>query len=118
MRLTPLHAAGLLGLALLTGCATKVPTLYQWGNYQEQIYTQYAEPGKVPVVAQIAAMEADLQKTNLQARKPPPGYLAQLGYLYFQAGNAGQAVRSFTAEKSLFPESTVYMDLLIQHAKK
>ncbi|BDT69964.1 hypothetical protein os1_41560 [Comamonadaceae bacterium OS-1] len=118
MRLHFTTTAGLLGLALLTGCATKVPTLYQWGSYQDQIYTQYAEPGKVPVDAQIAAMEADLQKTDLQARKPPPGYLAQLGYLYFQAGKPGQAVQSFEAEKSLFPESTVYMDLLIQHAKK
>lgn len=118
MQITYFRAAGLLGLALLTGCATKVPTLYQWGSYQDQIYTQYAEPGKVPLNAQIVAMEADLQKTDLQALKPPPGYHAQLGYLYFQAGKSGQAVQSFTAEKSLFPESTVFMDLLIQHAKK
>lgn len=116
--LKPIATACVAGLLLLTGCATKVPTLYQWGSYQEQIYTQYGEPGKVPVEAQIAALEADAQKVAAKDRKPPPGYYAHLGSLYFQSGKPGQAVQSFEAEKALFPESTVYMDLLIKHAQK
>jgi hypothetical protein len=110
---------GLLGLALLTtGCATKVPTLYQWGSYQEQVYGQYANPGKVPVEAQIAALEADYQKIDLTSRKPPPGYYAHLGYLYFQAGKPAQAVQLFETEKTLFPEAATYMDLMVKQAKK
>jgi hypothetical protein len=116
--LKPIATACMVGLVLLTGCATKVPTLYQWGSYQEQIYAQYSEPGKVPVEAQIAALEADAQKVAAKDRKPPPGYYAHLGSLYYQSGKPGQAVQSFEAEKALFPESTVYMDLLIQHAQK
>jgi hypothetical protein len=119
MRLNLTTTAGLLGLVLLTGCATKAPPpLYQWGSYQERVYTQYAEPGKLPTEGQIAALEADAQQTNTKDRKPPPGYFAHLGYLYSQAGKPGQAVQSFEAEKALFPESAVYMDLLIKHAKK
>jgi hypothetical protein len=111
--------ASLLGLALLTGCAAKGPgPLYQWGSYQQRIYTQYAEPGKLPPAGQIAALEADFQKADAQDRKAPPGYFAHLGALYIQAGQPGQAVQSFEAEKALFPESAVYMDLLIKHAKK
>ncbi|MBC7682404.1 MAG: DUF4810 domain-containing protein [Ferruginibacter sp.] len=119
MRLNFITTAGLLGLALLTGCAAKAPpTLYQWGSYQDRIYAQYAEPGKLPAEGQIAALEADFQKTGANDRKAPPGYFAHLGYLHIQSGKPGQAVQSFEAEKALFPESAVYMDLLIKHAQK
>ncbi|WP_394790719.1 DUF4810 domain-containing protein [Rhodoferax sp.] len=113
-----IFAPCLLGLALLTGCATKVPTLYQWGSYQDQVYTQYSDPGKVPVEEQIAKLEAAYQKVELKDRKAPPGYYAHLGYLYFQAGKADLAVHAFETEKTLFPESVAYMDLLIKHAQK
>jgi len=105
------------GLLLLAGCAAKVPTLYQWGGYQEQIYSRYSD-AKLSVEAQIAALEADAQKNAGTGQKLPPGWYAHLGSLYFQAGKPGQAVSSFEAEKATFPESAAYMDLLIKQAKK
>jgi hypothetical protein len=116
--LTSFARLALPGLVLLTGCAAKVPTLYQWGGYQEQIYTRYSEPGKTPVEAQIIALEADAQKAAGSGGKMPPGYYAHLGALYFQSGKPAQAVASFEVEKTAFPEATVYMDLLIKQARK
>jgi hypothetical protein len=36
-----------------------------------------------------------------------------MGFLYFQTGQADKAVMAFEAEKKQFPESTVYMDLVL-----
>ena len=107
-----------VALLALIGCAQKPTSLYQWGTYQPQIYALYSDPGKVSPEEQIAKLEEDYQKARSTNQAVPPGFHAHLGYLYFQAGKADQAVQSFNTEKALFPESTVYMNRLIAQIKK
>ncbi len=102
-------AAGLLG-----GCVTQPTSLYQWGSYQNQIYASYSDPGKVPLEKQIENLEEDYQKARSGQHALPPGFHAHLGHLYFQVGKSAQALQSFKTEKSLFPESSVFMDAAIQ----
>jgi len=111
-------SAAAIALLTLSGCATRPLPLYQWGSYQTQVYAQYNDPGKVPVEAQIEALEADYQKARAANRPVPPGYHAHLGYLYFQKGQVEQAMQSFQTEKTLFPESATYMDFALKQAKK
>lgn len=110
----------LIGLTALTlvGCATASPTLYQWGSYQSQIYNLYNDPGKVPVEVQIEKLEAEYQTARSTNKAVPPGYHAHLGYLYFQVGKKDQSLQQFQTEKSLFPESAVFMDRVIAQLKK
>jgi hypothetical protein len=105
-------------LLTLVGCAAPKQSLYQWGDYENQVYALYNDPGQSPVEAQIERLEADYQKARSTNKTVPPGFHAHLGYLYFQAGKGDQAVQSFQTEKSLFPESAVYMDRILAKAKK
>jgi hypothetical protein len=105
-------------LLTLVGCAAPKQSLYQWGDYENQVYALYNDPGKSPVEAQIEKLEADYEKARSMNKAVPPGFHAHLGYLYFQAGKGGQAVQSFQTEKSLFPESAVYMNRILGKAKK
>ena len=107
----------LLAATALSACAPRKPLLYQWGSYNEQIYAMYHDPGKVPPEQQLQDLERDYQKARAANRPVPPGYHAQVGYLYFQLGKIDQALQSFETEKALFPESTVYMDRLIARLK-
>jgi hypothetical protein len=107
-----------LMLLTLVGCAAPKQSLYQWGDYENQVYAIYNDPGKSPVEAQIEQLEADYQKARSTNKAVPPGFHAHLGYLYFQAGKGDQAAQSFQTEKSLFPESAVYMDRILAKAKK
>lgn len=107
----------LLAATILAGCAGK-PLLYEWGSYEDQIYAMYSDTGKVPVEKQLEDLERDYQKARAANRPVPPGYHAHVGYLYFQLGKADQAVQSFETEKTLFPESTLYMDRLIARIKQ
>lgn len=105
-------------VSLLTACASPTPSLYQWGSYEQQVYAIYNDPGKVPPEQQIGKLEEDYQKARATSKSVPPGFHAHLGYLYFGVGKLDQARQSFATEKSLFPESAVYMDRILAKLNK
>ncbi len=113
-----LGAMAALGALLISGCATKPATLYEWGSYQTQVYNLYNDQGKVPIQTQIEKLEADYQIARSANKAVPPGYHAHLGYLYFQVGKKDQSLQEFETEKKLFPESSVFMDRMIAQVKK
>ncbi|BBP76620.1 MULTISPECIES: DUF4810 domain-containing protein [Pseudomonas] len=107
--------AVMMGGAVLVGCAQQPKTLYQWEGYEPQVYEYFKGESKE---AQVAALEADLQKIKSTNRAAPPGYHAQLGLLYGSLGKDDQMVQQFQTEKALFPESGTYMDFLLSNAQK
>ncbi|KIL97895.1 hypothetical protein CCC_00956 [Paramagnetospirillum magnetotacticum MS-1] len=46
-----------------------------------------------------------------------PGLIAELGYLYLQAGNPEKALTLFKREKRNWPESAYFMDVMIRVAE-
>lgn len=103
----------IVGVLWLSACASPTPSLYQWGSYEQQVYALYNDPGKTPIEQQIAKLEEDYQKARATSKSMPPGFHAHLGYLYFQIGKLDQARQSFATEKSLFPESAIYMNRVL-----
>ncbi len=112
-----ISALALLSSALLTGCQTAPPTLYQWEGYQPQVYEYFKRQGSGSE-AQSSELEADLQKIRATGKAPPPGYHAHLGLLYSQTGKNDQVAEQFRAEKELFPEAALYMDFLLKKLAK
>ena len=102
--------------SLLLGCAT--PTLYSWGHYEVQIYSSYVTPGTMSPEMQVAQLEQDYQRARAENKRMPPGFHAQLGYLYFQLGRLDQARRELETEKTEFPEWAVLVDRLLASLKK
>lgn len=100
------------GLAL-AGCAEK--TQYRWDEYQPQVADHFE--GGSPE-AEIAVLEAGLLKAQAAPGTLPPGYRAQLGFLYGATGKTDQMLQQFAAEKAAFPESATYMDFLLNNARK
>jgi hypothetical protein len=105
----------LLGsLLLMAGCAAQPHNLYQWEDYQPQVYKYFQGESKE---AQIADLESGLQKIQASGKAVPPGYHAQLGLLYGETGNSDRMVQEFEAEKTLFPESAPYINSLLKKNK-
>lgn len=104
-----------LGLAalILTGCANAPKPLYYWPGYQTQVYSHLT--AATGPEEQIAALEEGLQKARSAGLTPAPGYHAQLGMLYAEIGKPDQVRQQFETEKSLFPESSAYMDFLMRN---
>lgn len=107
-------ALALTGIILLAGC-TAPKTLYQWEDYQPQVYQYFKGE---PKQAQIEALERDMQKITAAGATPPPGYHAHLGLLYAGIGKDDQMAQEFQTEKTLFPESAAYVDFLMKNVKR
>lgn len=107
------NAAFLSAAGLLAGCAGP-QSMYQWEGYQSQVYEYFKGESKE---AQITALESGLEKIKAKDGSVPPGYHAQLGMLYLNVGKGDQMVKEFQTEKTLFPESTPYMDFLMRNVK-
>lgn len=104
-------------LLLLGGCVSQPKPLYHWGSYQQQVYEHFRNENTSPQ-EQIAALEAGLQLARSSGQTPAPGLHAHLGMLYAETGKADQVRQQFESEKSLFPESAVYMDFLLRNYGK
>jgi len=104
--------------ASVSACVTPPRTLYSWGGYEQVIYLNHATPGASDPQTQVITLEKDYQDARASSQKLPPGWHAHLGYLYFQLGKTDQAQQEFVAEKTQFPESTVFMDRLLAKMKK
>jgi len=98
---------------LVTACATPQKK-YAWGTYDHSLYVYYKDPATAAALAQsLQATISAAEKTNAIVG---PGIYAEYGYLLLQQGNPTAAVDAFRKEASLWPESKVFMDHMIQAA--
>jgi hypothetical protein len=102
-------------LLVLGGCATPPQTRYAWGSYEELIYAAEAKPGTFAPEAQVEQLEKDREAARAAQKPLPPGWHAQLGYLYFQLGHGDLARDELVAEKTQFPEATALVDRLLSN---
>jgi hypothetical protein len=101
-------------VAMFAGCAAKGPgPLYMWEKFPRQQYDTLLREGYSPS-EQIGSLEAHAEKARGANAALPPGFRAHLGMLYLDAGNAERARTLWQAEKTAFPESAAYMDLLLK----
>ncbi len=107
----------LMGFFLLAGCATN-QEMYYWGEYEQLIHDSYIKPGSADPQTQIEKLNADLQKTENLGKKATPGIYAHLGLLYAIQGKNSQSKAAFMEERSLYPESKVFIDGMLDRAKK
>jgi len=99
----------------MVGCAPKVPPLYSWGNYEDQVYDYFKGQS---VEKQIIELEKHSQKAKATGTLLPPGFQAHLGLLYSKVGRDDKLAEQLLIEKTNFPESSGFFDGLINKFKK
>jgi hypothetical protein len=99
---------------LLAACVAP-PTKYAWGSYEDQIYVTHVKPGTMPPQAQADQFEKDRIAAQAANKPLPPGWHAQLSFVYFQLGQADLARQELLAEKQAFPESSTLVDKLLSN---
>lgn len=105
-----------LAVLVLSGCKTTGPQ-YHYGQYTSTVY-HYFKADQSTLEEQISALEEAVQTAEAKSKPIAPGIHAHLGMLYFEAGNNDLGEAHFNKEKTLFPESTKYLDFLLSSAKE
>ncbi len=108
------RALSAVAALLLGACAHE---LYEWGPYEDSVLNALHDFSAEDLLAEIDRLEefeADLREQDL---RPPPGLHAHVGYLQFLAGNGDATLRHFAAEKAYHPESTVFVDGMLERVR-
>jgi len=107
----------LVGIFLMVGCATN-KDIYYWGDYEELIHDAYMKPGSADSATQIEKLTTDIQKAESKGKRVAPGIYAHLGFLYAVEGKNSQSKAAFKQEEALFPESTVFIEGMLNRARQ
>ncbi len=106
----------LIGIALLlSACASAPQSKYDWGNYEQAMYSYYKQPGNPAEL--MAALATTIQQAEANKRTVAPGLYAEYGYLNMMAGNTQEALANFDKEKRKWPASAQLMDKMSKMAQ-
>jgi hypothetical protein len=100
----------------LQGCQTT--SQYYWGSYENNLYLSFKQDGSISPEEQISKLNNDIDHALSKNLKVPPGLYLHLGYLYYQVGDFHASNESFLLEKSFFPDSSYFVDKLINQISK
>jgi hypothetical protein len=115
MKLSKLPLLLIVCATLITGCATN-KDIYYWGEYETLIHNSYIEPGSADPQTQIEKLNVDLQKAEAKGKRIAPGIYAHLGFLYAMQGKDSQSKAAFMEERTLYPESSIFIDGMMKRA--
>ena len=103
-------------LSLLFGCASN--TKHDWGDYSDELYTYYKDPTAEEQAELLQELTEIFARAEKKGAIPPPGLYAEYGTFLFQGGDLEGAVVYYQKEKNAWPESTQFMDSLINALNK
>ena len=113
--------AALSYAAVLPSCSPKAP-LYAWYNYDDVAYELMKNGSEANEEAlrnagirMICGAGKVEELTN--GGKVPPGVYAEVGYIYFKQGKKDIAKQYFEKEMEAYPESKVYVSLILKQLK-
>lgn len=99
------------------GCATQKP-MYYWGDYSGSLYKVHKDPNEKNLAEHQVQLETIIKQSEEKNLRVPPGVFCELGYIYALKNNSKEAIYLFEMEKQTYPESTIFMDNMIQQVEK
>jgi hypothetical protein len=91
---------------------------YYWSSYARDHFLLANESGPTNEVRFEATLQSIISKSVEANRKPPPGLMAEYGYLFYKRGEFNSAIEYFESERRDWPESGTLMAKMIQQAQK
>lgn len=105
----------LLAVGLILTVSGCIPSthLYDWGNYENNLFNYYHKPAiKAEVIADHLTYLEALERNQ---QRPPPGLLAEAGTLLLIEGDTERAITYYQKEYEVWPESRAMMSVLIEN---
>ncbi len=100
-----------LPFLFLTGCAE---SLFHWGKYEDSLIERYIENDTTQTETHLREVFTEAEATQ---KHVPPGIYADYGFMLYKRGDKSSAISYFQKEKALYPESSFFMNKLIERIK-
>lgn len=101
-----------LPLILFTGCAE---SLFHWGKYEDSLIERYIENDTTQTETHLRDIFTEAESTQ---QRVPPGIYADYGFMLYKRGDKSTSISYFEKEKKLYPESSFFMNKLIERIKQ
>lgn len=114
-----LLTAGLAAALLLSlpSCGS-YQKLYSWHTYENASYVYYKTHSQESEEALLKSYCQLIEKQYGQRKAVPPGIYAEYGYLLIKKGEVDEGLEALEEEKKLYPESTPFVNRIIEQLKK
>ena len=102
----------------LGGCVTRPkPPIYYYGAYPQTLYKFKKDPSPASSAKHQASLEAVIKVSKEKNLRVPPGIYCEYGYLLWQKGQHSDAETQFNLEMQTYPESVVFVTLVLKTLK-
>ena len=103
-------------IVLISGCVQT--SIYYWGNYSDTLYKYKKAPSDEALVKHIKSIEKIIEESENLKQKVPPGVYCEYGYYFMLEENYVDAKKYFELETVLYPESTKFINVLMEGIPK
>ncbi len=98
------------------GCQGK--RQYDWCDYSNTYYAIAKHDCEETRVKHKAELERIVETAAKKQLQVPPGVYAEYGFLLFKSGKSKEALVWYQKERELYPEASVFLDMLSRVAQK
>ena len=102
----------------LTGCSSVSHGGYFWGKYSYTYHDLIKNPSEETRLNHEKTLRNIIQKSAEKELRVPPGIHAELGNLLADSDRVDEAIANFETEMSIYPESRVFLERLLQNINK
>jgi len=107
----------LILLALvISSCAT--PKLYNWKGYDTAVFAYIKNSDDESLDHLLDIYDELIENTSSVSKTPPPGVLADYGYLLIKKGEVDKGKELLKKETILYPESKKFVDRILKRLEK
>ena len=100
-------------ILLIAACTQ--PPMYYWEDYSKTLYKYKKDLTLEMLDKHKTELLEIISKSNEKGLRIPPGINAELGYIFFLQEQYDQAIVYLKKEKLTYPESTKFIDDLLQN---
>jgi hypothetical protein len=117
-RKSTLIASVVIAGGFLGGCvAGPKPPIYYYGSYPRTLYKLKKDPSPASSAKHQASLEEVIKVSKDKNLRVPPGIHCEYGYLLWQKGQHSDAETQFNLEMQTYPESVVFVTLVLKTLK-
>ncbi len=101
-------------ITILLSACTQNSSIYYWGSYSKSLYETKKNPSEKTEANHEETLTQIISKSKSKGKPIPPGVCLEYADILFKKNDKGNAISYLNQEKQFYPESSAFVDFLIE----